>query len=204
MTPSAGYRRSVGLAVAVLAAAAPALAESRSYRIDPNHLSVAFLVEHVGYASVLGMFRDGEGTLVFDEESRRLEDVRVVVRTESVFTNQADRDRHLRSPDFLNVRQFPEMVFAAAGPITLDEEGRGRLDGELTLLGTTRPLALDVTWNKSAVTPLPAPDGGNPYVLGASARGSFRRSGLGMTYGVDNGWVGDEVQLIVELEAWRQ
>lgn len=207
MTSSARRRIAAVFTCAALLHLLPkgdAFAESRTYRIDPDHLSVGFLVEHVGYARVLGLFREGEGTVVFDEQTRRLDDVRVVIETDSVYTDQADRDRHLRSPDFLNTKQFPQMVFEAHEPIVLDGEGRGRLTGELTLLGRTRPLTLEVTWNKSGVTPLPAPDGTNPYVLGASARGSFERSQFGMTYGVDNGWVGDEVELIVELEAWRE
>jgi polyisoprenoid-binding protein YceI len=64
-------------------------------------------------------------------------------------------------------------------------------------------LTLQATWNKSAPSPL----GGflsKPYVMGVSARGSFKRSTFGMTYGVANGWVGDEVSLIIEFEAVRQ
>lgn len=203
VTKSMGLRTVVGLAL-TLSSQTALLAASHSYQIDPDHLSVAFLVEHVSFARVVGLFRHAEGSLIFDEENRRLGSVRVAVRTESVFTNQADRDRHLRSPDFLNVKQFPEMTFEASGPLVLDESGKGRLAGRLTLLGTSRPLVLDVTWNRSGVSPLADPEGRHPYVLGASARGRFQRSEYGMTYGVDNGWVGDEVELVVELEAWRQ
>ena len=90
------------------------------------------------------------------------------------------------------------MVFEADRAVL--EDRKGTLDGRLTILGVTKPLALSVTWNKSAVSPLP----GSPYVAGLSARGSFKRSEYGMVYGVADGLVGDAVELIIELEAHRQ
>lgn len=180
----------------VFAAALPG--EPRRYEIDPDHLTVAFLVDHVGFAKVLGLFQRAAGSFVFDETRREVSAVRVVVQTDSVFTNQERRDRHLRSRDFLHCEQYPEMVFESSGTVRLDEDGEGRLEGNLTLLGVTRPLTLDITWNRSAPSPL---DETQPYTLGASARGAFRRSRHEMTYGVANGWVGDEIEVIIELEA---
>ena len=173
-------------------------AESNRYEIDPQHLTVGFLVEHVGFAKVFGMFREAAGGFTFDEETGELSDVRVVVQTKSIFTAVEDRDRHLRSGDFLDVENFPEMIFEAERG-TLDGR-KGELEGRLTILGVSRPLKLSVTWNKSGESPLP----GNPYVAGMSARGSFLRSDYGMTYGVADGLVGDDVELIIELEAHRQ
>lgn len=175
-----------------------AFAEPRRYEIDPEHLTVGFLVEHVGFAKVFGRFREASGRFTFDEETRTISDVRVVVQTESVFTNVEARDQHLRSEDFLEVEMHPEMIFEADHAVL---DGRtGELPGRLTLRGIEKPLTLSVTWNKSGVSPLP----GNPYVAGFSARGSFDRSDFGMTYGVADGLVGDEVELIIELEAQRQ
>jgi polyisoprenoid-binding protein YceI len=91
------------------------------------------------------------------------------------------------------------MIFESTGTAKLDDR-RGELRGNLTLLGVSRPLSLSVVWNKSATSPLP----GNPYVAGMSARGSFRRSDFGMSYGVADGLVGDEVELLIELEAQRR
>jgi polyisoprenoid-binding protein YceI len=174
-------------------------AEPRLYEIDPQHLTLGFLVEHVGFAKVLGRFQEGEGRFTFDESTGEISNVRVLVETASVDTAVEARDRHLKSADFLNVEKFPEMVFETKGAMTL--EGRsGELQGSLTLLGVTRPLSLSVVWNKSATSPLP----GKPYVAGMSARGSFRRSDFGMSYGVADGLVGDVVELLVELEAHRR
>jgi polyisoprenoid-binding protein YceI len=184
--------------------AATAAAEAKRYVIDPDHLSIGFLVEHVGYSKVLGMFRKATGSYSFDEATGELSNVEVVVETESVFSNHRKRDEHLRSADFLNSAEFPKMIFRAAS--AKPEDGRRyRIKGELELLGQSNPLTLQATWNKSGDYPFGGGLlGGKPYVMGVSARGSFRRSAYGMNYSVDNGWVGDEVELIIEFEAQRQ
>lgn len=183
----------------LVAGAGPAHAEPLEYRIDPDHLSIGFLVDHIGYAATLGMFRKAEGSFRFDEETGAMTDLRVVVDTASVFTNHKKRDDHLRSADFLNSKEFPQMVFTASEALPTGER-RYQVPGQLELLGQSRPLTLEVSWNKSGEYPF----GGNPYVMGVSARGSFQRSDYGMNYAVDNGWVGDEVRLIIEFEAIRQ
>ena len=181
-----------------------AWAEPARYEIDPDHLSIAFLDDHVGYAKVLGMFRKASGSYTFDEVSGAMRDVVVTIDTESVFSNHRKRDEHLRSADFLNSAEFPQMVFRAQGATPLGDR-RYRIEGELELLGESRPLTLEATWNKSAEYPFGGGLlGGKPYVMGVSARGSFARSAYGMDYSVDNGWVGDEVELIIEFEAQRQ
>ncbi|MCP5149895.1 MAG: YceI family protein [Chromatiales bacterium] len=181
-----------------------ARAEPARYTVDPEHFVVAFLVDHIGYARTLGLFREASGSFTFDESTATLSDMRIVVRTASVFTNHDKRDRHLRSGDFLDSEAHPEMTFTAATARRVGEREYA-VEGTLALRGETRPLTLRATWNKSAEYPIPSGMlGGKPYVMGVSARGSFRRSEFGMTYAVGNGWVGDEVELIIELEARRE
>jgi polyisoprenoid-binding protein YceI len=175
-----------------------AQAEPANYKIDPEHLSVGFLAEHIGYAKVLGMFREAEGSYVYDPETRTLSDLRVVIQTESVYSNHKKRDDHLRSPDFLNADEFPEMVFSG-GALTLTGDNTGTLEGSLELLGQSNPVTIDVTLNKTAVYPF----GHEAMTMGISARTSFKRSAYGMSYAVDNGWVGDEVEVILEFEAYE-
>lgn len=200
--------RPVGVAAAALlglcAVAFALQAQPARYEIDPDHLSIGFLVDHVGYSKVLGMFRKAEGSYVFDEETGELSDLRVVVDTASVFTNHQKRDEHLKSADFLNSAEFPQMTFTAAGARRAGER-EYLIDGDLELLGKRRPVTLQATWNKSGEYPFGGGLlGGKPWVMGVSARGSFKRSAFGMTYSVDNGWVGDEVELIIEFEARRK
>jgi polyisoprenoid-binding protein YceI len=159
---------------------------------------VAFLADHIGYAKVLGLFRAARGSYSFDEATAALSQVRIEIDTQSVFSNYAKRDQHLKSADFLNSAEFPRMVFTAA-----DAKRTGdrtfEITGQLELLGRTQPLTLNATWNKSGPSPID-----KAYIMGVSARGSFKRSAHGMRYGVDNGWVGDEVALIIEFEAKRK
>ena len=179
-------------------------AEPHRYEIDPEHLSIGFLVWHIGYDRVLGMFLEGGGSYSFDEQTQQLSELRFTVETDSVFTNHDRRDEHLRSPDFLNSAEFPQMTFTAQKAEPLGK-GRFQIPGQLTLLGVTRPVTLTASWNKSAEYPIGGGlFGGKPYVMGVSVRGSFSRSDFGMSYGVNNGLVGDQVELLIELEARRQ
>lgn len=179
-----------------------AQAQAAQYELDPDHTTVAFLVDHIGYAKVLGMFRSVRGSYRFDEATATLTNVRIEVETGSVFSNQRKRDDHLKGPDFLNSSQFPRMVFTASSAKRTSDR-QFEITGQLELLGKSQPLTLQATWNKSAESPLGGPLR-KPYVMGVSARGSFKRSAYGMNYAVANGWVGDEVPLIIEFEAVRQ
>jgi polyisoprenoid-binding protein YceI len=185
---------------ALLLVTAAAHAQPARYQIDPEHFSVGFLVDHLGYAKVLGLFRESSGAYAFDEKTGALSDVRLVIDARSVYTGHTRRDRHLASPDFLNAAEFREIVFTGASAKRTGER-TFVVDGQLEMLGKTQPLTLNVTWNKSGKYELP---GADAYVMGVSARGSFKRSAFGMNYGLANGWVGDTVELIVEFEAKRK
>lgn len=185
-------------AVSLSLATSPASAEPVEYELDPDHTSIGFLAMHIGYAKTMGMFLKSEGSFTFDEEALTLTDLEIIVETESVFTNHKKRDQHLTSPDFLNSGEFPEMIFKSTSTEKLTDT-TGIVHGELELLGQNLPLSLEVTFNKAGDYPF-----GDNYVVGISARGTVVRSQYGMTYAVDNGWVGDEIELIIETEAIRQ
>jgi polyisoprenoid-binding protein YceI len=191
--------RPAGVVLAcALAAATGVQAEPARYELDPDHISIGFLVEHIGYAKVLGMFRAARGSFSFDEATATLSNVSIEVDTRSVFSNHRRRDQHLMSADFLNTAEFPRMSFTAPGAKRTGERSF-EIAGQLNLLGRSQPLTLQATWNKSAKSPV-----ADTYVMGVSARGSFKRSSYGMKYAVENGWVGDEVPLIIEFEAIRK
>lgn len=176
-----------------MAQAAPA-----TYKIDPDHAAIAFMVDHIGYAKVLGQFLTTEGEFVFDEETRELGSVSVTVDTASVFTNHDARDDHVRSKDFLDAKTNPAITFTADGG-TIKGDRTGQVTGDLTIRGVTKPVTLDVVWNKSDVYPF----GHKKHTLGVSARGTIKRSDFDMTY-AQGGIVGDEVELIIEIEAIQQ
>ena len=197
--------RVAGLAGTVLALAAPAApAEPRTWVIDPEHFSISFSVEHAGYADVVGLFREASGRFVYDPETNELESGRVTVQAKSVFTDHEKRDGHVRGGDFLAAGDHPEIEFVATD-YEASGDNAGRLHGELTLLGETRPVTLDLRINKIAEYPF----GGGvlsdpPFVMGVSASTTIRRSNWGMTYGVEGDLVGDAVDLRFEFEARRQ
>ncbi len=170
------------------------------YVIDKTHFSVGFLVEHVGYAKTLGMFREIDGSYTHDLENNKINDIKIVINTNSVFTNHDKRDKHLMSPDFLDVEKHPEMTFVANN-ININKN-ETLINGSLTLLGVTKPLTLKGKINKIAKYPF----GGliKPYVMGISARGIIKRSDHGMMYALKDNLVGDDIELIIEFEARRQ
>ena len=190
----------VALVVALACAAGGrAQAAAASYVLDPEHTTIAFLVTHIGYAKVLGRFKNTQGSFVFDETAGELGEVEVTVAAASVSTDHEARDEHLQGRDFLDSERHAAITFVASGARRTGDR-TFEVEGDLTLLGTTRPLTLQATLNKSAEYPI----GDRAHVLGVSARGRLRRSEFGMPYGIDNGWVGDEVELIIELEARRR
>jgi len=175
-------------------------ASEEEYIIDKSHFSIGFLVEHVGYAKTLGMFRDIDGSYIHDVKNKKINDINIVINTDSVFTNDEKRDEHLRSPDFLHVDKYPEMVFRATDIKINNNESI--INGNLTLLGITKPLVLTGKINKIGKYPF----GGiiKPYVMGISAKGTIKRSDHAMMYAIKDNLVGDEIELIIEFEARRQ
>jgi polyisoprenoid-binding protein YceI len=185
-------------ALALAALAGRATAEPARYELDPDHLTIAFLVEHIGYAKTLGVFGSASGGYTFDEATGTLSAVRVEVETNSVDTHHDARDRHLTSRDFLDSGTHPTMTFTAESARRTGER-TFVVTGQLELLGASRPLTLEATLNKSA----PYPIGARTEVMGVSLRGALKRGEFGMTYGVADGLVGDTVEILIELEARR-
>ena len=191
---------STAVLTASLVLSAPvAMAEPETYIIDDEHFSMSFEVNHIGYAPVMGMFRDVEGQFDYDEETRQLTSGTLTFKSKSVFTNHDKRDGHLRNDDFLNSGKFPDITFEITG-FENTGDNTGIVTGDLTLLGKTRPVDVDVTLNKSADYPI----GHEDYTLGITAEATIKRSNWGMTYGIDQDLVGDDVRLRFGLEAVKE
>ena len=186
-------------AAAVLAAALSsqrADAEPARFEIDPTHFSIVFNAQHIGYGATWGMFLRGEGGFTYDEESKTLTDLTVTIPADSVFSNHDARDNHLRGKDFLHAEEHPEISFVmtSAEPKT---DTTGLVHGDLTLRGVAKPVTLDVTLNKISEYPF----GHRKRTIGVTAKTVLKRSEWGMTYAIDGGLVGDEVPIVIELEA---
>lgn len=174
-------------------------AQPVDWEIDSEHFSIAFEAGHIGYQQQLGLFLEGEGSFRYDPEAQELISGRVEIQAASIFTNLKARDKHLRGKDFLNAKKNPVIVFEATDFAPGNDAEPGTLTGNLTLLGETHPVVLEVTINKQAKYPF----GHRRETLGISAHTTITRSQWGMNYGVTGNLVGDEVTLRFEFEALR-
>ena len=198
---SPSWRRIASVAVlpAFLVSVPLVQAEPTNFKVDDEHFSMVFEIMHIGYAPVMGMFREIEGEFVYDEETRELSSGKLVFKSDSVFTNHKKRDEHVTNKDFLHSSKHPDIVFTVTDFNTTGDN-TGQVTGDLAMLGQINPVVLDVTLNKSAVYPF----GHEEYTLGISAETSLKRSEWGMTYGLDGDMVSDEVTLRFGFEAIKQ
>ncbi|MFK7878180.1 YceI family protein [Roseobacter sp.] len=178
--------------------AATAQADLARYELDGEHTAIYFTVDHIGYAKTLGIFTDLSGSFMYDVETQELGEVVVSIDAGSVNTFHKRRDGHVRGGDFLHVSEHPEITFVASGG-TPSGDTIGTVTGDLTILGVSLPVTLVVTLNKVADYPF----GHKREVLGLSMATKIQRSDFGMTYGVENNLVGDEVTINIETEAMK-
>ncbi|WP_282168057.1 YceI family protein [Shewanella japonica] len=124
----------------------PAMANAADYKIDTQgaHASIQFKVNHLGYSFVTGRFNDFSGDFSYDANKVNDTKVKVTINTTSVDSNHAERDKHLRGSDFLNTGEFPKAEFVST---TVEDKGNGKVvvNGNLTLNGVTKPVAIDAT-----------------------------------------------------------
>ena len=175
-----------------------AQADMARYELDPTHTAIYFTVDHIGYAKTLGIFTELAGGFMFDATSQELGEVAVTIEAASVNTFNEARDGHVRNADFLHVSEHPQISFVASGG-TASSATSGTVTGDLTILGVTQPVTLDVTLNKAEAYPF----GHKREVLGLSMSATIQRSDFGMDYAVANGLVGDEITINIETEAMK-
>jgi len=181
------------LAASLLGAAASA--QAADYKIDPSHTHVLFMVNHLGFSNMIGVFAETAGTVAFDPAHVDASKLNVVIKTASLQTQFGPRDSDLKGADWFNVAEFPEMTFAGK-TFTKKDDKSGTVTGDLTLLGVTKPVTLEVTFNKAGVSPVSKAD-----TVGFSARGAFNRTDFGLKTFVP--YIGDKVDLVIETEATR-
>ena len=123
------------------------IAQAADYTIDTKgaHAFIQFHIQHLGYSWLVGRFNHFEGEFSYDESNPNAAKVAVTIDTASIDSNHAERDKHLRDEEFLDVEKFPEARFVSTAYRDLGD-GKGELRGELTLHGVTRPLSIDVTF----------------------------------------------------------
>ncbi len=186
--------RSLFLA-ALIAAAGSTVRAADAYAIDPVHSSVSFKILHAGISYIHGRFDDVSGQFVIDKADPAKSSFTLSIKTESVNTNNAKRDEHLRTPDYFNVKQFPTMSFQSTSVKAVD--GGYEAAGELTLHGVKKPVTVVLKGGDKTVE---FPKG--MMRVGFSVLLSIKRSEFDMK--TDLGALGDDVYIDMGLEAVKQ
>jgi len=174
----------IAAALPVTSAAAP-----ESFTVDPYHSFPYFEAVHLGTSVIRGHFEKVSGKLVLDAT--------LTTGDSDKGSRPRSRDEHLRSPDFFNVAEFPTMSYKGKAT-KFNGDAPATVEGELTLLGVTKPLTLTVERWKCGPDPRTQ---GKRYFCGGNATGAFNRSDFGMKFIV--GPVSDEVKLWISVEAFR-
>ena len=195
-----------------LACVAPlyALAAPTTYNVDPVHSFPNFSVQHLGMSTLRGRFDEMSGKIVMDQAAKT-GSVEVKIKVASINTGDAkheagsaaakawgprSRDEHLRTADFFNVAEFPEIVFKSTR-LGFNGENVDSVEGNLTIAGVTKPVKLTVGSFKC---------GPNPFtkkpMCGADLEGNIKRSDFGLKFGVPA--IADEVKLVIGVEAYPE
>ena len=167
--------------------------EAKMFQIDAVHSTSIFRVHHFGAGMFYGRFNDVTGTIEVDDGTPSFN---VSIDVNSVDTNNEKLDGHLKSPDFFNVVEFPSMTFKSTSAKKTGDEIY-TVDGEISMHGVTKPITVQVA-NTGQAT------GRRGEMIGFETEFTIKRSEFGMTYGVENGALGDSVKIIVALEAGRR
>lgn len=132
------------LALIAASLALSAQAAAADYDIDTKgaHASIGFRIKHLGYSWLTGRFDTFSGTFSFDDKAPDKSAVKVEIDTASINSNHAERDKHLRSPDFLDVAKFPKATFVSKS-IAPKGDGKAAIVGDLTLRGVTKEVTID-------------------------------------------------------------
>ena len=171
--------------------------ELEKYKIDAAHTSVVFKVDHLGFSNVYGMLPGVEGTFVVNDAKPEESKIEVKVKADSITTNEAKRDKHLRSPDFFNVKQNPLITFRSKS-VKKSGESMYQVAGELTLNGVTKPVTFDFKRSRTGKDPWGATRTGGETSI------RIKRSDFKMNYMQGENQIGDEVELMISLEGVRE
>ncbi len=189
-------RRIFAALLAALFVPLVATAAEEIYVLDPVHSQPIFEVQHMGFSVQRATFSKIAGKVTLDRAARKGA-VDVTIDTSSIRSFSDRLDNHVKGEDFFNVAKFPAMSYKSSN-LVFDGEKLVAIDGELTLLGITRPVSLKVTSFACGEHPF-----NKKPMCGAEASTTIKRSEWGMKYGIPKA-VGDEVKITLPVEAYRE
>jgi polyisoprenoid-binding protein YceI len=184
------------LSLAASLFASSAFAETTEWALDPAHSRVGFSVPHLMVSEVEGEFTKYAGKVALDEADLTKSQVEFTAEVASIDTENAERDKHLKSPDFFDAAKFPQLTFKST---KITKAGKGyKLKGQLTIHGVTKDVTLDATVSQAIKNPW------GKQVRAVKITGKIKRSDFGLTWNkaLDQGGVvvGDEVTLDIKSE----
>ena len=180
-------------AAALALASTVAFAAPLTYKIDANHTDVVASWSHFGFSNPIAHFGKVDGSITYDPANVGASKVEVTIPLLGLNSHVGDFDDHLRSADFFDAEKFPTITFKST---SVKAAGKGKLKvaGDLTIKGTTKPVVLDVTINKTGVQPLAKRE-----AAGFSATATVKRTDFGLGLYAPN--VSDQVKLSITTEA---
>ena len=190
MGMKSAYQHALAFITAVALGAVAQTLSAADYDVDPAHSFVQFRIKHLGYSTLVGRFNDISGEFTHDPADPEASKISVEIDAASVDTNHAERDKHLRGEDFLNVQEFPKASFVST-KYTGDDQS-GTLEGTLTLHGVTKPVTLAV----KKIGEGDDPWGG--YRAGFEGTTSLTRKDFDMGYDLGPASESMELELFVE------
>jgi polyisoprenoid-binding protein YceI len=186
--------KSLLLATTLALGGGAAMAAPVTYSVDTTHSRVTFYVNHFGFSNSVGEFKVADSTLDFDADDWSKSKVGVAIPVASLELGDAKWNTHILSADFLESSRFPEITFASRRVEKIDAT-HGKLYGDLTIKGVTRPVVLDLRVNKVGEHPMR-----KTPAAGFTATTTVRRSDFGVAAYVPA--VADEVEVRIEVEAF--
>ncbi|GGQ88073.1 MULTISPECIES: YceI family protein [Streptomyces] len=192
-------RKDTETTAAATATVSPELAAlTGAYTIDPAHSTIGFVARHAMVTNVKGKFNEFTGALHLDGTDPSKSSASIDVTMDSIDTGSADRDGHLKTADFFKTDEFPQMTFRSTATQALGGDDY-RITGDLTILGVTKPLTIDLEFNGAAKDPF-----GNERV-GFEGKAEILRSDWGLTWNaaLETGGVlvSDKIKLNFDISA---
>jgi polyisoprenoid-binding protein YceI len=164
------------------------------YKLDPDHASLVFKINHLGFSTFIGSFDEFDASLDFDAENIENSSLEVIVDMNSLDVNLPDFEEELKGSNWFDVAQFPQAIYRTTAFVESRDENTFVFAGELTLHGVTAPVNLVVDFNGGGRNVLT-----RSYTMGFEATATFLRSDFGVSRFTNFG-VGDEINLDVNVE----
>jgi polyisoprenoid-binding protein YceI len=202
MKPGGESTKRIALAAALSALPLVAAAQAETYALDPYHTIPHFSLEYHGYGTLIGRFDKMSGKFTVDRTAKK-GGLEFAIEAASVNTGDGERgprprsrDEHLRTPDFFNAVEFPRITFKSTN-VKFSGDSPAEVEGQLTLLGTTKPLTFRIDrWVCKDHPVYKKPS------CGGNATAVFKRSEFGMKYAIPS--ISDEVRLTTLFLAFRE